>query len=148
MNTLYLTAVAGAGTVTLQWQNPDDLDFAGVIIRRSNTEPPADVNEGDEPTGTVLSPQSYKDESVIPGNTYYYTVFSVDANFNRLEGTSVTAVTADDYDNDGLSDDYENDNAHIYPYSGWKTDPTLADTDVDGINDGDEVTVLHMISGG
>ncbi len=127
-----LVAVPGAGVVTLTWQNPDDPDFAGVIIRKGTISPPMNVGDGIEPTGTVVSPQCFRDENVIAGNTYYYTVFSLDNNNNYLAGASVNVTTSADSDGDGLSDVYE---------TGTGTNPYNADTDGDGISDGIEISL-------
>jgi hypothetical protein len=132
-----LRAIPGATGVTLLWDNPDDLDFAGTVIRRSETAPPMGTEDGDEPTGTVLSPQSYRDTSVVSGTTYYYTVFSLDLNNNYDVGESVSVTTSTDTDGDGLTDDYEN--TTLYPTTLY-SNPNLPDTDGDGIDDGDEVT--------
>ncbi len=129
-------AFPGEGEVTLTWQNPDVSDFAGVVIRRSTVSPPMGVNDGNEPSGTVLSPQSYRDESVIIDTTYYYTIFSLDTNNNYLIGESISVTTSNDSDGDGLSDDYEN--TTVYP-GGGTTDPLSSDSDGDDIDDGDEI---------
>jgi hypothetical protein len=56
--------------VVLSWNNPDDPDFAGVVIRRGLSAPPATVGEGVAPVpGTVLGPQAYRDQSVAVATT-------------------------------------------------------------------------------
>jgi hypothetical protein len=131
-----LKAIPGATEVTLTWDNPDDLDFAGTVIRRSETAPPMGAEDGDEPAGTVLSPQGFRDTSVVSGTTYYYTVFSLDTNNNYDVGESISVTTSADTDGDGLTDDYENNTQ--YPTTLY-SNPALPDTDGDGIDDGDEV---------
>jgi hypothetical protein len=131
-----LQAFPGENEVTLTWQNPDDPDFAGVVIRRSKVSPPMGINDGEEPSGNVLSPQAFQDTGVLVDTDYFYTVFSLDYNNNYLIGESITVFTSNDSDGDGLSDVFEN--TTMYP-TGLYTDPVLVDSDGDGINDGDEL---------
>ncbi len=130
MNVTNLQAIPGATEVTLTWQNPDDIDFAGVVIRRSTVTPPMNIGEGDEPTGTALSSQSYRDSGLTTGTTYYYTVFSLDMNNNHQIGESISVTTSNDTDGDGLTDDYE---------TSIGTNPNNSDSDGDTIPDGEEV---------
>ncbi len=125
-----LQAFPSRTTVTLTWQNPDVADFAGVVIRRSEFGPVMGINDGEEPTGVVLSPQSYRDEGLKNDTDYYYTVFSLDINNNYMIGSSVVTSTSIDSDGDGLSDTYE---------ITIGTNPGNPDTDGDGISDGAEV---------
>jgi len=132
-----LVGVPGANRVILRWQNPHDPDFAGVVIRRSTIAAPADVNEGTEVTPyTVFSPESFRDESALPGTTYFYTVFALDNNQNRQLGQSTMVVTGMDTDGDGLTDAYEDSITYA---TNLKSTPTLADSDGDGIADGLEI---------
>ncbi|MCR9145038.1 MAG: LruC domain-containing protein [bacterium] len=147
-----LQAAPGAGEVILTWQNPPDADFAGVVVRRSNTLPaPTKVNEGVEPVpGTVINGQSYRDESVVAG-TYYYTVFALDENNNYQQpGQSLSATTSADTDGDGLSDLYESTRNYsvIFPGSPLPNSTCITapcasgdprDSDGDGVQDGLEV---------
>jgi len=148
-----LQAAPGGGTVTLTWQNPANADFAGVVIRRGNTAPPAKINEGVAATGTTLNPQSFRDESVAAGNTYYYTIFALDENnLYQQPGVSVAVTTGLDSDGDGLTNAYENatNYATVFPGSpapnfscpraiDCPAVPDPADTDSDGTSDGVEV---------
>jgi hypothetical protein len=131
-----LRVYPGEGVVTLTWQNPDDEDLKGVVIRRSTAGPPMRIGEGEDPFGVCVTQQSYRDTDVSSGGTYYYTVFSIDGNSNYLIGESVSVRTSDDGDRDGLTDEYEE--GAIYN-TGLGTDPVLSDTDGDGAGDGDEV---------
>ena len=71
------SAVSTIGTeVTLSWTNPTDDDFAGVTVRRSETDYPVDEGSGTEVyRGTGMS---HPDTTVSSGVTYYYSVFSFD----------------------------------------------------------------------
>ena len=133
-----LNAFPGASSVTLTWQNPDDPDFAGVVIRRDTASPPMGVADGTAPTGTVVSPQSYKDTSVVAGVTYFFTVFSLDFNNNYEIGETVMVTTSADSDGDGLANDYET--STVYP-NGLSTDPDNPDSDGDLVSDGEEVAL-------
>ncbi len=131
-----LTAFSGQNSIILQWSNPVDNDFAGVVIRRSSVSPPALVSEGEEPTGVVVHPEVYRDEGLSLGTTYYYTVFALDKDQNISAGRTIVMSTALDLDGDGLSDVYENTVTYA---TGSMTDHTNPDTDGDGIDDGVEV---------
>jgi hypothetical protein len=125
-----LKAVPGSNIVILTWQNPDDADFAGVVIRRSASAPPMSIGEGDAPAGVKLSAQAYRDQGLTPNKTYYYSIFSLDKNNNYQIGASVTVTTSKDSDGDGISDVYE---------ISIGTNPNNADSDGDGITDGAEI---------
>jgi hypothetical protein len=125
-----LKAVSGSNIVTLTWQNPDDMDFAGVVIRRSTISPPMAIGDGDAPTGTKLSAQAYRDQGLTPNRIYYYSIFSLDNNNNYILSGSVSVTTSKDTDGDGISDVYEN-------LIG--TNPDNPDSDGDGISDGAEI---------
>lgn len=87
--------------VTLCWDNPDDLDFSGVVIYRTTT------NCITEPTGSPLVIRDtgvfaqpgaeglcYVDNNVQPDVTYYYTIFAFDdeavRNYSTPECDSAT----------------------------------------------------------
>ncbi len=149
-NVTGLTGAPGATQTLLSWNNPGDLDFAGVVIRRDTAGPPQRVRDGQAPTGTVLGPNSFRDDSVNVGTTYHYTVFALDANNNRLEpGASITLTTSADSDGDGLSDIFENTTDYSLLFPGSPApDFTCAtapcgsgdprDTDGDGVSDAQE----------
>ncbi len=128
-------AAPGADRIALGFQTPDDEDFAGVVIRRSTTAAPARIGDGIAATGVALSPTGYRDESLKPDTTYFYTIFALDKNGSYGPGVSIAATTGQDTDGDGLSDAFET----TYTFaSGSKADPNNADTDGDGIPDGQE----------
>lgn len=124
---------AGNPLVTLTWENPDDPDFRDVIITRStdtylmNPGSPSIWLIPDQ----ILSPQSYRDDAVAFGQTYFYTAFVRDSDGTIDISEFVAVTTGIDSDLDGLSDDYE------INVSG--TLPNFSDSDEDGISDGDEV---------
>ena len=125
-----LTAVPGLDTITLTWQNPEDDTFAGVVIRRSETAPVMNVDDGEEPTGSFISEDTYRDDGLAQNTTYYYTVFARSSDNTCSAGVSVSATTDLDSDGDGITDEAEIE---------MGTDPYDSDTDDDGISDGDEV---------
>lgn len=126
----------GANQMILGFQTPDHPDFAGVVIRRSTTAAPARIGDGIAATGTVLSPGSYRDESLAFKKQYFYTIFALDKNGAYGPGVSISAATGKDTDADGLSDAFEKSTPHE---SGLFSDPDNAQTDGDGISDGLEV---------
>lgn len=146
------TAVAGATEVLLLWTPPPADDYAGMVIRRSTTTYPLDINQGDAVTGTQLSPQSFRDEGLTVDTNYFYTLFVLDTNNNYFKpGAFVSVRTRADSDGDGLNDNYENTLSYAFIFPGSPApnqtcaaapcpngaDP--ADTDGDGIGDGLEV---------
>lgn len=125
----------GSDRMSLAFELPDHADFAGVVIRRSTSAGPSRIGDGIEPTGAVVAPTAYRDETLSPNTDYYYTVFALDKNGAYGPGVSVSARTGPDGDGDGLSNAFES--AFTYP-SGDKTDPLLLDTDADSVSDGIE----------
>ncbi len=76
--------------VYLQWENPDDADFAGVVIRRGETTAPTDS------TGVFLfdgDTRSYADLTITPGVDYIYAIFAYDDAGNMATPTFLPVVT-------------------------------------------------------
>lgn len=83
----------GNAQVILYWRNPLDIDFAGVIIRRSNSYYPTrleGVQRYDGRGALIGSERSFTDTGLINDTTYYYSIFSYDnapiANFSSGVG--------------------------------------------------------------
>ncbi len=72
-NVSNLTAVYGAGRVTLSWQNPSFPLFAGVVVVKSDHGIPISPTDGE--LIYEGSAQSLPDPDVVAGRTYFYTVF-------------------------------------------------------------------------
>ena len=73
------------GQNALSWTNPADVDFAGVMIRRSTAGYPATSTQGSlvyNGAGTGVT-----DAGLTNGTAYYYTVFSYDSSGNYASGT-------------------------------------------------------------
>lgn len=89
-NVRSLKATPGDKTITLEWKNPNDSDFAGVRIQRSLSYFPLNENEGE----TVYSgaDQIFIDKERENGIKHYYTVFSYDDNGNFSSG-AITYAT-------------------------------------------------------
>jgi Bacterial TSP3 repeat len=141
-----LQAVAGPTSVILTWENPADPDLTNVLIRRSATSPPASLSEGQAPGGAAISAQSYTDVGLTPAATYYYTLFTLDANLNFQAGASVSVTTqaaGTDGDGDGLPDAYEDatDYSAIFGGAARASSKLQADSDGDGTLDGAEVAL-------
>lgn len=89
-NVSSLNSVPGNSKITLNWTNPVEADFVGVVVRRkTNTFPsgPTDGVEVYSGSGTTVV-----DEDVTNGVTYYYGVFSYDDVPNYASG-AVTSST-------------------------------------------------------
>lgn len=82
---LNFSAVAADRTITLQWTNPPDADFAGVHIRYRTDRYPSDLNDGEflgeftgSPDQNMTTVQSGLENQV----TYYYSASSYDSHGN------------------------------------------------------------------
>lgn len=88
------SATPSAETITLTWTNPTDVDFAGVIIRRSESGYPATPTEGDpvyDGTGTFV-----EDSGLDSTKIYYYSAFTYDAepNYSPVAQTAAQPLKA------------------------------------------------------
>ncbi len=74
----------------LTWQNPIDVDFAGVLIKRSTSGFPADPSQGETVyNGTATN---YTDRGLTNGVTYYYTAFAYDTSLNYASGALASGM--------------------------------------------------------
>ncbi|MHB0972197.1 MAG: fibronectin type III domain-containing protein [Thermoanaerobaculia bacterium] len=102
-NAAWGTNVAGNSTVTLNWTNPADADFSGVVILRNSVTPITDApQEGVTYTsGTIGSStvvyggpaQTTSDNTVTNGTTYYYKIFARDTCGNYSTGVESGPLT-------------------------------------------------------
>lgn len=66
------------GQAELNWVNPTDINFAGVLIRRSSVTPPITIGEGVEVyNGTG---ERTIDTGLVNGQIYYYTIWAYSTN--------------------------------------------------------------------
>ncbi len=84
------TATGRDSEIDLTWLASPYSDYAGVVIRSSQTGAPAKVTEGAEVYRGIDS--SYTDTSVVNGTTYYYTAFAYDLSGNYAPGVSASAT--------------------------------------------------------
>jgi fibronectin type 3 domain-containing protein len=70
-----LTAVAGDGSVSLNWTANSEPDLAGYNVYRSTSSP---VQTTTPLNGTLLTSPNYADNNVVNYTTYYYVVKAVD----------------------------------------------------------------------
>ena len=86
-----LTAAAGHGTVSLNWNDNGESDLAGYNIYRSTTSGSgyAKLN------GSLLTSSDYNDSTVSNGTTYYYIVTAADTGSNEsgYSGEASAATT-------------------------------------------------------
>jgi hypothetical protein len=73
-----LTATAGNGMVSLNWNDNSELDLAGYNIYRSTTS----GSGYSKLNGPLLIASDYIDSSVVNGTTYYYIVKAIDTSSN------------------------------------------------------------------
>lgn len=104
-----LSLAAGAGSFDLNWDNPADGDFAGVlIIRKSGSAPVGTPIDGigyfpghnkfvlDGEVVYNGSADSFSDDTILAGTPYHYAVFAYDAtlNYSAAETTAPYSFTA------------------------------------------------------
>jgi hypothetical protein len=86
-----LWALAGNGTVSLDWANNNETDLAGYIIYRSTTS----GNDWSKLNGSLLSDSNYIDNSIVNGTMYYYVVTATDTS-SEESGNSAQACAVPD----------------------------------------------------
>jgi fibronectin type 3 domain-containing protein len=74
-----LSAIAGDGTVSLDWNNNSEPDINGYNVWRSTTSGGPYTKQN----GTLLINSAYTDNSVTNGTGYYYVVTAVDTSLNE-----------------------------------------------------------------
>jgi hypothetical protein len=85
-----LGATADDGVMYLAWQNPDDPDVAGTMIRYSVLRYPSSPTEGDPVKlknngcfpGIPGQISAFTRSGILPGTTYYYSAFAYDEAYN------------------------------------------------------------------
>ena len=119
-----LTAVAGDGTVSLDWYDNGESDLAGYNVYRSTTSGSGYVKIN----GWLLdiSESYYTDDSVTNGTTYYYVVTAVDGSSNESGYSgevSAVPITPVIYTFAGINQANTNYNAYacdvdVFPFAG------------------------------
>ncbi len=85
----FTAEIKGLG-IYLFWSNPIDSDFSNVILLKDTREPPTSPFSGRKIyEGTN---ESFIDEDIIQGETFYYTLFSVDTSGNVSSGTILKII--------------------------------------------------------
>ncbi|HOX30264.1 MAG TPA: hypothetical protein P5080_04280 [Candidatus Paceibacterota bacterium] len=90
-NVSYFTATGFENQIELNWVNPTDLDFSGVLILRSDQFYPADRESG-VPVYDGGG-ENYVDKGLESGKTYYYAAFAYDKLGNSASGAVAAAAT-------------------------------------------------------
>lgn len=145
------TAVAGHGTVQLNWTNPSDPDFVGTIIRCKTTGYPTGPGDGLLLCDRAAAPGSadgFAHSDVVDGAVYYYAAFTYDVVPNYSAGVHALARphVAPDFDEDGDVD--QEDFGHLQEcYTGSfvpQEEPECLDAALDSDDDVDvdDFTVL------
>ncbi len=91
---LHITSLDSA--LKLTWKNPDDPDFAGVLIlRREERYPEADTTDGEK----VYSGKSttFTDTNLVNGRPYYYRIFTYDEGGNYSKGVVISGTPRHTY---------------------------------------------------
>jgi PKD domain len=83
-----------ATAVSLSWTNPQDADFAGVVIRRAAGDvAPASVTGGSPVHDLSAQFSSYQDSGLDPNTHYSYAVFAYDTVRNYADAAQISVVT-------------------------------------------------------
>ncbi len=84
-----LTAEAGDGVVSLNWNDNTEGDLAGYNIYRSTTSGSGYI----QLNGSLLGSSDYTDNSVTNGIKYYYVVMAVDTSSNESDASGEISAT-------------------------------------------------------
>jgi|GEM_PF-4122879 len=85
-----------ATSATLEWTNPTNPDFSGVMIRRSvGAVPPASPTAGTLVTDKAAPATTHTQTGLTPQTQYTYALFAHDVDGNYAQGTPVTITTAE-----------------------------------------------------
>ena len=83
-----------AQSISLTWTNPREADFAGVLIRRSNTSsPPISAKDGVLVAALNARQATFTDSSLTAGHRYSYAVFTRDKTRNVGVPATLSAAT-------------------------------------------------------
>ncbi len=92
---------ATASSLAINWVNPGDGDYEGVMIRRAvGSTPPATTTSGALVVNKATASTSHLDSGLAAGTTYSYSLFAYDEVPNYAtaatgQGTTAAATTAD-----------------------------------------------------
>lgn len=140
-----LTAFAGKDNATILWGSIEKLDISNVILRRKKNSPADSPADGVPVARTEIENIGFKDNNLEPNTIYYYSLYALNKNGALSLGSSIRTKTGNDSDNDNISDEYEI-GASCY-LADWmpgicSTNPSLSDSDGDGISDFQEIISL------
>ncbi|NLH51188.1 MAG: prepilin-type N-terminal cleavage/methylation domain-containing protein [Myxococcales bacterium] len=88
-------AIGRDRAVDFIWTNPADRDFAGVLVRYSTINYPANINDGEELDafgGTAGAVMRQTQSNLINGTRYYYSAFAYDRCGNYAERVTASAI--------------------------------------------------------
>lgn len=126
-----LDAVPSDEQITLTWKNPEDADFAGVLVIRRAKESPTgnpvdgkDYNVGDTMGDAVVvykgKAESFTDTKLLLGVTYHYRIFTYDNDLYYSSGKETWMIAGWKV---LFSDDFEDGNADGWDLeSGWSVE--------------------------
>ncbi len=86
--------VGGYDRIKLEWSNPTHQDFTEVTIRKSDSDFPNSIDDGDE-VYTGLD-ETYTDIDALTNTTYYYSIFCKYGEY-ITEPESIEVSTSDDH---------------------------------------------------
>jgi hypothetical protein len=90
-------SIGDGGSVSLNWSNPSDIDFAGTMVRYGVTGYPADYGQGILFCNRQMEPGSNDEyNATLPEGIYYFSFFTYDAraNYSQAVHLIVTVSTS------------------------------------------------------
>lgn len=92
-----LNVQPGEEEILLSWQNPDDPEFKGVVIRRGTIGNPQSASDPQSAENKIIyvgAGNSFTDTDMADGKKYFYSLFTYDESSNYSLGVSASATFA------------------------------------------------------
>jgi hypothetical protein len=131
--------VAQGGALNISWNANPEENLAGydIYISLSSTGPFTKINS------ELITTTTFVDEGLTNGIRYYYYTVAVDTSGESSNPSEIASGIPDrDTDSDGtfdfIDEDDDNDNVPDVTEALWNTNPLIADSDGDGVDDGED----------
>lgn len=127
------------GALNISWNENPEENLAGydIYISLSSTGPFTKINS------ELITTTTFIDEGLTNGIRYYYYILAVDTSGESSNPSEIASGIPDrDTDSDGtfdfIDEDDDNDNVPDVTEALWNTNPLIADSDGDGVDDGED----------
>lgn len=85
-----LVRTYNANKIIISWNNPSDVDLAGVKIVRNNDQEPVSHSDGTTISSSLNN--TVEDANIVKEKKYYYKIYTYDYDQNYSNGVSIDAV--------------------------------------------------------